>query len=1024
MNLKSFIWIIVLILLISSVCAYDSRFVYFDTGDIALNGSAGIQGQSINNFNWTNGAGCTYNGTIKYNGTLSIGGDSTQPYYVVTTLKSNYSLEGMFYDSSGNDTTQYFGLKISNGADTMTVGITGTYSAGTQYEWTLWDGAITQHGIIQARSIGWHKFLIYNKNTSGTDSQRFFCVDNNCVYNTMFFTPNVKIGFDSDNNPATAPGYMDNFYIYMGNITPNYPSSNGGEASGTINLSSSYPPTNTQYNYNNISLWLTANLSYSNTNASLWLDGILNQTRTLLGSGTNVNVSFSKILSQRAHNFSINVYDNTTNKNSTTNIFYTDMVIPTITTNFLNNSIYYLVNISALFNFTDDQMLHRYNISIDGVNIQGNNSIDAVSINVSFAYNVSSLSSGLHLLNVTIADGHTATSLLGSYDFNNGLIGEYSQFNFNYPYKMGYIKINQKGGILDNWQTERKADRYSIIFKPFTKSTSYTFTIEADDYIYIVDKKDSDYGKWLIYNEHWIDFMPFKDITIKRITDNLVEVTLNNVDDKLNELVFNSIGDLNIVTKTYNLYKINSTISYSAVVMGLVPQTISLSIDNTGTTHTNAGLIWNGNSKSVTKTTPSYDYYTSTFITSYFSSDTSISFNWNYNITGTVNSENGTLTYNQTIVNFGIDNCTTFTTRAFNFTVINSSSLAKINSTADGYFGLYFNDVTYTVNFNLSWIYPELTHGICINPATAVLNLTGQMEFFINSIIKTYYISNSTISNQTQNVNIYYDDGTTQVTFTVTDENDNPLDNVYITVLIYDFGTNTYLTSEILKTDTEGHAIGNIVLNSQWYKFIVTYNNKVYLETTPIKLITTTYSFQISLTDDYFTNYNTVMGISGDVTFTNTTKYFSYTFTNPTGSSQLGCLKIRKISLYGDTVINQSCVNAAASTINLAISEATGSNTYIGTGTIGIGTNTFILDEATASFNEGYKTYGKEGIFVTFLLVLTLTMIGIWSPIIAVVLMVLGFVLSIILGIFYLSWGMMIGFIILGIIVIMRLNRT
>lgn len=386
----------------------------------------------------------------------------------------------------------------------------------------------------------------------------------------------------------------------------------------------------------------------------------------------------------------------------------------------------------------------------------------------------------------------------------------------------------------------------------------------------------------------------------------------------------------------------------------------------------------------------------------------------------TADSATNTITIN---TSFSLDNCSALQTRGFNFHIINITDESQMNFTGDGYLGIYSSLFNATRYFNITWMDLNTTQGLCFSPSTVGFNLTGQVEFFAGSITKTYYFWDAILNNATQTVEIQLGGDSTLVSFIVSDENDNPVENAYITILYYDYGTNTYKTSEILKTDSQGLAIGNVVLSTVWYKFIITYNGLIYLETTPTKIITDTYSFQISLGGDYFSAYNVISGVACEVTFNNVTKCFSYTFSDSSGTVSQGCLEITRRSINNDVLINSSCVSASSSTINLCINENVSIFNYIGQGKVTKDNYEFVCGEEITSFSIDYKIFGGEGIMMTFLLTLTLICVGIWSPLIAVALMVAAIIVSIVLGIFYLSWGVLIAFIILGVITLYRLNR-
>ena len=760
------------------------------------------------------------------------------------------------------------------------------------------------------------------------------------------------------------------------------------------------------------------------TNITFYVNNAVNQSVNNTANATTQNFNLT-LDGEKSLTWKFQACDSIGCTNTSQYTIKADTIAPEMLYSFTNGSSYYKTNVTGWFNFSDGLLLHSYNISIDGVNIQGNNSIGTNSLNVTLNYDASNLYVGLHTLNVTVADGHTDEVLKGDYTFNNGLFNDYARYEFTAPYNYGSIKIKQKdSSIFDSWTSQKLTDRYVFSFEPGSKKESYTFTVEALSKIHIADVPGSKYGKWLIYDNHWLDFMPYKDVSIVRISDNVVEVTVSDAGiNSLDKLSFNSIGDLNVVTRMFYFFTNNASYSFTPLVLSYESQAMTLNLTRYGLNSTGASLVWNGTTKTVSKTShPGSDLYTSTFTTQPFDVDSNITFVWYYNLTSNVSVESGNVTDYQYVSNIGIDNCSTFGLRGINFTVINSSDDSVMNSSAGGYFQIYIDSISNYKSHNITWSYDEI-HSVCIYPNQSSFNLTGQAEFIVGSNTKTYYINDLLVSNATQNINIYFEPGTTLVTFSVTDENDNDIEGAFITVLRYDFATNTYLVSEILETDSAGNALGNLVLNTNWYKFIVTYNGIIYLETSPTKIISTTYSFQIVLGSDYFESYTSLGSISCNVAFNNNSKIFTYTASDGSGGSNTYCLDVWKKTLNSNSVINSSCASGSSVVINVGISEATGDNTYTGMGNVWIDGLKFLCADKSSSYNTGFKKFGQEGLFATFMICLTLIMIGIWSPIIAIALMILGIIVSVIIGFFMLTWSMIITFVILAIIAMMRLNQ-
>lgn len=486
------------------------------------------------------------------------------------------------------------------------------------------------------------------------------------------------------------------------------------------------------------------------------------------------------------------------------------------------------------------------------------------------------------------------------------------------------------------------------------------------------------------------------------------------------------IGSENhILTQSYSFYRLNYSTSYSTGALENEMQYFYLYINKTTGINTSAVFRYNNTAYSFSKTPyANYDkYYVSFLSPSLDSANITKYFNFTFNVTSAYNNITNTIVNgSQIIYRIGIDNCSLFTMYGMNISIVDEDTLLPVNASINAYFEVWINSINDYRTFNLTWDGFN-KYGICINPNWAEYLLYSQLEYSATDYeTKYYYFTNKTLNNVTELLTLYMTNSTTAVEFTVTDENDNPVEDVYISVLKYDVGTNSYITTEIIKTDSEGVAIGNIVLNTKWYKFILNYDGDIVLETSATKVTSTTVNFQIDLTTNFFDTYDVVDDVACDITFNSATRTFSYTYSDPTGGVISGCLNIIKRSLNGDTVINSSCVDSSSSTILLGVGNVT-TGLYIGTGTINIdGTNYVCGDAESKDYSTLHQTFGLGGIFVSFLLVLTLVMIGVWHPVVAVFLMIVGVVATNIIGIFHLTWEILISFVIIGFITIYRLN--
>jgi hypothetical protein len=488
---------------------------------------------------------------------------------------------------------------------------------------------------------------------------------------------------------------------------------------------------------------------------------------------------------------------------------------------------------------------------------------------------------------------------------------------------------------------------------------------------------------------------------------------------------YDVLGNNNIsITNNTFINALNYTYGSIEEVIELSNYDYNFTINKTGISETDVALTYNGIIQTLTKTTyTEYDFY-SVVIESPKGNGTNISLTWSYNVTGNGDLFKQNITLNQTINGIFIDNCSVYSTQALNFSMFRDDTDATISAWLKGYFKVWVAADDSYRDFNLSWA-DTTSHGMCIYPSDGNYSIYGQLEYDTaiagEWATKSYYLYNATLDNVSETINLYLTPNTTAVTFSVNDENDDPVQDVYIHILKYDLATNSHTTNSIIKTGEDGEAIGEIILTTQWYKFILVYDGEIKLESDPVKISSTTRNFRISLQTDYFSHYDTAKDVLTSLTFTNSTGNFAYTWVNPTGISKTVCLKVIRRSISGDTTIGNTCETSASGTILVNIGE-TLDYTFIATGMIS--GSPFLLKELLeVSFEEGYKAFGKDGIFATFFLRLALALMGIWNPAIAIALLILADISMMVMGFYSWSWSVLVVYIIMAAVTIFKVGK-
>lgn len=309
------------------------------------------------------------------------------------------------------------------------------------------------------------------------------------------------------------------------------------------------------------------------------------------------------------YTYKIEASDGTAAINSSVRWIFRDTVVPMLNASFTNLSKYYRSNIIGQFNFSDAE-LYRWNVTIDSgarlKKIAGAKNVAYTSYVYNLSYSSTNLESGQHILNIEVADGHTAKEI-AEYEIKKPFL---SSHYVEYETEGNKIKVSQKeGSNWDKFETKKEKDRYTFDFIPSDKKkSSYTFKIETEEPMEIVKRPESEVKEWLVSGNNWIDFYMPKDkgveVSYNLIKPTIAEVTVSGISNS-NKLEFSSVGDLNIVSVNYTIYVLNSTTSYSSPIYESTSSNVILSINTTGTDYVasnfSAVLYYNGISYTPTK---------------------------------------------------------------------------------------------------------------------------------------------------------------------------------------------------------------------------------------------------------------------------------------------------------------------------------------------------------------------------------------------------------------------------------------
>lgn len=315
-----------------------------------------------------------------------------------------------------------------------------------------------------------------------------------------------------------------------------------------------------------------------------------------------------------------------------------------------------------------------------------------------------------------------------------------------------------------------------------------------------------------------------------------------------------------------------------------------------------------------------------------------------------------------------------------------ANSLINVNKTAAAYnFSLF---LTNTIHFyfrdeeTLALLSGHNVTAELISTAFAnnysTTNGTLFVELLVPSTYSVRYVAPSygerfyffTLENQSyNNLTLYLLSNTsgTAVTAFVLDESNRRLEDAYIKVLKYDLLSNDYLLREIAKTNFEGETRLSLVLNSEFYKFVIEYPlGTVRQITSGSYIYQDEITFQIQTNTPIADNFYKSNDVSYDLDFIDASNTFRYIYSDTNNILQEGCMKVYKLSAHTNSeLINETCSTGSSASMNIDVVNQSGV-TYEAQVFVNFGSGPYYL----ASLTKEYDVQTPTGILGIWLLII------------------------------------------------------
>ena len=721
-----------------------------------------------------------------------------------------------------------------------------------------------------------------------------------------------------------------------------------------------------------------------------------------------------------------------------------DFNIPVIDTS-LNKNLLQLKNtgnnLSFTVNVTDDNLYSLVvNDSTSGT-LWNITSIDQDNYELNATINTSNYTAGVKPITITVCDGHTGTSI-SDWDYSRTGISNVVTFNFG---KNGWVKVDPNINFGDGFNVEKATDRY--LFKYNTGiffGDSVTYTISSSNYIDIIRRDE--YNGWLVVPalNKWIDFN-LRDANggevykVSRISDNEVEVIVSGI-TKEDMIIFESIGDLNCVTEDYEWTLVNATESYLErhIEGSVTSYNLYVVKDNEGV-NTSVHFMYNNTEQTLSKAETDYQDIYSVSIThdSVDNFTNLIPINWTISVN--TNSTNITARINRTedIYEMYIYPCAgEINTTAINFTIYDGATdTLEPNVKFAAQFTYWHEDYpSYTKS--VAWGNNTLSHewlDVCIYPWWT--NITTE---YLVSLTKTgfepfsRYGFDVELNHSKQNViGLYMQNDTvsSEISVEVVNEDDQAIEGVIVELYEYDLGTDSYTFIGSATSDENGECklYGDL---DEYLEFrVLDEDGELIYTRSKSRLADAEVVLQIITRASTNLYHLDIHNLNVTLSKDKTNKYFNLSW----GNINLYTNRIFMIVSYQNFTSNETKLFDDNSTLgdgimSYVITEDTidRSVTYVcsiyvnhtETGEL------YYVTSSTLDFRKEWDVFGEESLFMSFIFVGTMCLIGIYASVTAgILLTIVGMIIMFSLGFWEVGLSGFIGLVVVLLVFFVKVRR-
>jgi hypothetical protein len=285
-----------------------------------------------------------------------------------------------------------------------------------------------------------------------------------------------------------------------------------------------------------------------------------------------------------------------------------------------------------------------------------------------------------------------------------------------------------------------------------------------------------------------------------------------------------------------------------------------------------------------------------------------------------------------------------------------------------------------------------------------------------------YVFSNTRVSNATINTTLYSlpDASSTSFLVELRSPTLSPYVGYYTSLLRWYPSANEYKVVEMGKTDDKGQTVKKIKIEDVDYRIGLyeTDGTLVYLAN-PIRMVclATPCSYSINVPTDATDAFEEVQGIEVDLSYT--AGVFTLVYNDPSQNTEIMSLRVYKMGGTSERVVCESNGTSFTGILTCDVSSETGTLRAIAIRTASPERPLalLIIDTLTTVFT------GTFGLFIQFLIIVTLAFLGIVSPVVAIIMALISLLLGVLVFKTF-SYALLIGVALLGGIVIHLMKRS